>query len=201
VTSAGAIAAVLPPALRGNVVNGSKCNSICLAIGACLFLAPISTAAAAGNAEERWRVFDRDNEASLAITTTEGDTDDYGSPYFQCRRGSGRVQVGGDAKRDLLTAMADVIRVDEYPRVHVFPVDSGDTSLLNLSYSEMRGWQYSFDLEAAGAAFDEFKRTGRLTYKVGTTVVTEEFKTGLESAATFQDICKQQPRVMRERSN
>jgi hypothetical protein len=111
------------------------------------------------------------------------------------------IQVGGDAKHDLLTAMADVIRADEYPRVHVFPVDSGDTSLLNLSYSEMRGWQYSFDLEAAGAAFDEFKRTGQLTYKIGTTVVTEELKTGLESAAKFQDICRQPPRVVRERSN
>lgn len=96
--------------------------------------------------------------------------------------------------------MAQVIRIDEYPMVHVFPIDSGDTSLLNLSYSEMRGWQYSFDLRAAGAAFDEFKRTGQLIYKIGTTVITEEFKTGLESAAKFQDICKQPPRVMQERS-
>jgi hypothetical protein len=168
---------------------------------ACLLLAPISTAVAAGNAEERWRIFEGDNAASLLITTTEGSTDDYGSPYFECRRGSGMIQVGGDAKRDLLAAMADVIRADEYPRVHVFPVDSGDTSLLNLSYSEMRGWQYSFDLQAAGAAFDEFKRAGQLTYKIGTTVVTEEFKTGLESAVRFQDICKQPPKVMRERSN
>ena len=170
-------------------------------IGACFLLGPISAAVAAGNAEERWRIFEDDSGASLLITTTEGATDDYDSPYFQCRRGSGRIQVGGDAKHDLLTAMADVIRADEYPRVRVFPVDSGDTSLLNLSYSEMRGWQYSFDLEAAGAAFDEFKRTGQLTYKVGTTVVTEEFKTGLESAAKFQDVCKPPPKVIRERSN
>jgi hypothetical protein len=111
------------------------------------------------------------------------------------------IQVGGDAKQDLLTAMADVIRADEYPRLHVFPIDSGDTSLLNLSYSEIRGWQYSFGMQAAGASFDEFKRTGQLTYKIGTAVVTEEFKTGLESAARFQDICKQPPKVMRERSN
>jgi len=168
-------------------------------IGACLLLTPISAAVAAGNAEERWRIFEDDNEAYLSITTTEGATDDFGSPYFQCRRGSGRIQLGGDAKRDLLAAMADVIRANEYPRVHVFPVDSGDTSLLNLSYSEMRGWQYSFNLEAAGAAFDEFTRTGRLALKVGTTVVTEEFKTGLESVARFQDICKQPTKVMRER--
>jgi hypothetical protein len=97
--------------------------------------------------------------------------------------------------------MADIIRVDADPLIHVFPVDSGDTSLLNLSYSEMRGWQYNFDLPAIGPSFDEFKQTGRLTLKAGTTVVTEEFKTGLESAAKFQDICKQPPREMRERSN
>jgi hypothetical protein len=170
-------------------------------IGACLLFSQTSAAVAAGDAEERWRNFEGDNEASLLITTTEGATDDYGSPHFQCRRGSGVIQVGGDAKQDLRIAMAQVIRIDEYPMVHVFPIDSGDTSLLNLSYSEVRGWQYSFDLQAAGAAFDEFKRTGQLTYKLGTTVVTEEFKTGLESAAKFQDICKRPPRVMRERPN
>jgi hypothetical protein len=163
-------------------------------------LAPISTAVAVGDAEERWRIFEGDNEAFLSITTTEGGTDDFGSPYFQCRRGSGTILVGGTAKHDLRTAMADVIRADEYPLLHVFPVDSGDVSLLSMSYSEMRGWQYAFDLPAIGTSFDEFKRTGQLTFKVGTTVITEEFKTGLESAATFQDICKQPPKVMRERS-
>jgi hypothetical protein len=97
--------------------------------------------------------------------------------------------------------MADVIRADEYPRLHLFPFDTGDFSLLSFSYSEMRGWQYSFDLQAAGAAFDEFKRTGQLKLKMGTTVVTEEFTTGLESVARFQDICKEPPKAVRERSN
>jgi hypothetical protein len=82
VISVGAIVAVLPPPLRGNVVNGSKYNSMCLAIGACLFLAPIATVGAAGNAEERWRIFEDDSGASLLITTTEGATDDYDSHIF-----------------------------------------------------------------------------------------------------------------------
>ncbi len=111
------------------------------------------------------------------------------------------IHVGGDAKQDLRTAMADVIRADEYPRLHLFPFDSDYISLLSLSYSEMRGWQYAFDVPAIGPSFDEFKRTGQFTFKMGTTVIAEEFTTGLESAVKFQDVCKQPPKVMRERSN
>jgi hypothetical protein len=60
-----------------------------------------------------------------------------------------------------------------------------------VSYSEMgSNWQYSFELEVAGKAFDEFKRTGRFTFKVGSTVVREEFKVGLENVDKFQAICK-----------
>jgi hypothetical protein len=173
-------------------------NTMCLAIAACFLLAPVSAAVAAGNAEERWRIYEGDDWASLLITTTEGATDDFSSPYFSCRRGSGRIKVGGDAKQDLRTAMADVIRADEYPRLHLLPFDSDHISLLSMSYSEMRGWQYDFDLPAVGPSFDEFKRTGLLMFNVGTTVFTEEFKAGLESAAKFQDICKQ---PLRERSN
>jgi hypothetical protein len=195
------IAAVLPQPSREKVGAGGNYNSLCLVIGVCVLFALISAAVAAGDAEERWRIYEGDNEVFLSITTTEGGTDDFGSPYFQCRRGSGTIQVGGTAKQDLRAAIADVIRADEYPLLHVFPIDSGDVSLLSFSYSEMRGWQYGFELPAIGRSFDEFKRTGQLTFKVGTTVVTEEFNTGLESAARFQDICKQPPKAMRERSN
>ena len=69
------------------------------------------------------------------------------------------------------------------------PPSSFGPALLNLSYSEMGSdWEYSLTLEAVEPAFDEFKRLGRLTFKVGGTVLREEFKVGLENVAKFQAI-------------
>ena len=148
----------------------------------------------ANQREERWRLFEQANGALLAASHTDEATDDLGAFFFRCKPKSGMVEVEGTAKQDLRAAMADFIRTEGYPQVELFPMGSGGESLLNLSYSEMSGaWQYSFTLPAVGPTFDEFKRTGKLAFKVGTVVVREEFKTGLESAAKFQDICKQLP--------
>ncbi len=70
------------------------------------------------------------------------------------------------------------------------PASRFGQALLSVSYSEAGSvWEYSFELEADAPAFDAFKRSGRLTFKVGKTVVREEFKAGLENVAKFQSIC------------
>jgi hypothetical protein len=193
---------ILHPALLGRAGEGgnyqslgshSARNSLRLILGALFVLACVP--AYANEREERWRLFEQADGALLAASHTDEATDDLGAFFFRCKRGSGTVEVEGTAKQDLRSAMADFIRTEGYPQVELFPMGSGGESLLNLSYSEMSGaWQYSFTFAAIGPTFDEFKRTGQLTFKVGTAVVREEFKVGLESVARFQDICKQRPK-------
>jgi hypothetical protein len=138
--------------------------------------------------DRRWRVFEEADRALLAASRSDEPTDDLGSPFFRCQRKSGTVVVEGTANQELRDAVADLIRSDGYPQVDLLPAGS---TLLNVSYSEMgSNWQYSFELEAVGKTFDEFKRTGRFTFNVGSTVVREEFKVGLENVAKFQMICK-----------
>jgi hypothetical protein len=141
--------------------------------------------------DRRWRVFEETDKALLSASHTDEPTDDLGSPFFRCQRKSGTVVVEGTATQALRDALADLIRSNGYPQVDLLPSGSASSALLNVSYSEMgSNWQYSFELEVAGKAFDEFKRTGRFTFKVGSTVVREEFKVGLENVDKFQAICK-----------
>lgn len=145
--------------------------------------------------EERWRFFEQADEALLTASHTDEASDDMGAFFFRCKKASGMVEIQGTAKQDLRAVMADFIRTGGYPQVELFPTGSGGDALLNLSYSEMSGdWDYSFTFPADGSTFDEFKRTGQLTFKLGNVVVREEFKKGLESAVKFQGVCKQRPR-------
>jgi hypothetical protein len=149
----------------------------------------------ANEGEERWRLSEQGDGALLAATRTDEATDDLGAFFFHCKAKSGVLEVQGTANQELRTAMADLIRTEGYPQVELFPAGSVGASLLNLSYNEMFGaWQYSFTFPAIGPTFDEFKRTGKLVFKVGTAVVGEEFNVGLESAIKFQDICKRPPK-------
>jgi hypothetical protein len=54
----------------------------------------------------------------------------------------------------------------------------------------MDGWRYKFDLSDGHKSFERFKREGVLEFKLGETIVHEEFKVGLESVAKFFNICK-----------
>jgi hypothetical protein len=149
----------------------------------------------ADEGEERWRLFEQADGAILAASRTDEATDDLGAFFFRCKANSGVLEVQGTAKQELRTAIADLIRTEGYPQVELSPAGSASASLLNLSYNEMSGaWQYSFAFPAVGPTFDEFKRTGKLVFKVGTAAVREEFKVGLESAIKFQDICKRPPK-------
>ncbi len=196
------ITAVLPPPLRGRVGEGGSYqplrshwarNSLRLILGALFLLACLP--AHASEREERWRLFKKLDGFLLAASHSDEATDDLGAFFFRCKARSGMIEVEGTAKQDLRAAMADFIRAEGYPQVHLLPTSSGGEALLNLSYSEMSGvWQYSFAFPAIGPTFDEFKRTGQLVFKVGAAIVREEFKAGLESAVRFQDVCKPPPK-------
>ncbi len=140
--------------------------------------------------ERRWRIFEQDGGALLAPSHSDDATDDIGSPSFRCQTKSGTVVVAGEASQELRNAVANLLRSNDYPQVELVPPSSLAPALLNVSYSEMNSvWEYGFSLEAKEPAFDTFKLTGRLTFKVGNTVIREEFKTGLENVAKFQSIC------------
>jgi hypothetical protein len=54
--------------------------------------------------------------------------------------------------------LADLIGADTYPKVEL----EDEASLIALSYSEVDGWEYHFEITADGPAFSKFKKTGHL---------------------------------------
>jgi hypothetical protein len=157
---------------------------------AALSLLDLSSACSAAD-ERRWRVFEQTDGALLAPSSSDDATDDVGSPSFRCQSHSGTIVVEGTATQGLRNAVADLIQSNGYPQVELIPASSLGSTLLTVSYSEGSGvWEYSFSLEVAEPAFDAFKRSGRLAFKIGSAVVREEFKAGLDSIAKFQAICK-----------
>ncbi len=158
-------------------------------LGALSFLTCVSAGAQEG--VERWRMFETDNkEAQLLIADTDLGTDAIGSPRFWCVSGSGNIDVRGVAGEAHRNAIADLIRSDQYPIVDFKPEGPDSHSLLELAYSEVTGWEYKFDLSAAGPPFEQFTRTGMLDFKIGETWLHEEFKVGLDAAVKFQAFCK-----------
>ena len=141
--------------------------------------------------EARWRFFDQNGRALLAITDTDEATDAIGSPSFDCAAGSDRVEVHGDANKSLRRAIASMISADQYPKVNVAPFEKESFVTLSVSYSEISGWQYGFDLSASSPQFERFKQTGVLEFKVAGAAIREGSKLGLDAAAKFQAFCKQ----------
>jgi len=87
-------------------------------------------------------------------------------------------------------AVAELIRKDQYPKIELLPPTPNDVSLVQPSFSELQGWQYKFDIAVHSAAFDEFGRTGIFQVKIGTAVIQNELKAGLENVRKFQDGCR-----------
>jgi hypothetical protein len=158
-------------------------------LGSMFFLTCVS--AYANEGEERWRMFATDDkEATFVIADTDFGTDAIGSPRFSCGFGSGKIDVRGVAREAHRNAIADLVRSDQYPRIELSPTGPDNVAFLELSYSDMSGWEYGFDLSAAGPPFDQFKRTGMLDFKIGEAWLHEEFKVGLDAVAKFQALCK-----------
>jgi hypothetical protein len=158
-------------------------------LSALSFLACASAYAQDG--EDRWRMFETDNkEAQLLIVDTDEATDAIGSPRFWRVAGSGQIDVRGVARETHRNAIADLIRSDQYPRIELSPAGPDNSAFLELSYSDISGWEYKFGLSAAGPPFEQFKRTGTLDFKIAETWLHEEFKVGLDAVAKFQAFCK-----------
>jgi hypothetical protein len=149
-----------------------------------------SGSANAQGGEVRWRVFDLEGQALLAIADTNEGTDHFGLPLFSCKDKSGLVTVEGEAKQNLRFAMADLIRADGTPGIRVAPDTAPDTTTLDLFFSFLDGWRYKFNLAADHTSFERFKREGVLEFKLGEVAIHEEFKVGLENVGKFLDLCK-----------
>ena len=162
-----------------------------LLCGSAVVLALLASNAAFAD-ETRWRFFDQKGRALLAITDTDEATDAIGSPSFDCAAGSDRVEVRGDANKALRRAIAGMISADQYPKVNVVPFEKESFVVLSVSYSEISGWQYGFELSASSPQFEQFKRTGMLEFKVASTAIREGARVGLEAAAQFQAYCRTQ---------
>ncbi len=130
----------------------------------------------------------------LVITDTDEGTDSFGSPLFRCERGSGRVEIEGAPKEALRRTIGNIIAADHYPAVQLLPAGTGYSDVLAISYSDMHGWRYGFGMSAEEAPFEQFKRTGVLEFKIGETLVHEEFKIGLDAVANFQAFCRRSSR-------
>ncbi|MGJ4964289.1 hypothetical protein [Bradyrhizobium sp. HKCCYLRH3061] len=164
-------------------VSSAAIYGLCAASAAAWF--PASAAD-----DRRWRVFEQDDGALLSPSRTDEATDDIGSPSFRCKARSGTIAVTGNAGQELRNVVADLLRSNGYPQVEMVPAGRYGQTLLSVSYSEAGSVrEYSFEMQADAPAFDAFKRTGRLTFKIGNTTIREEFKPGLETIAKFQSIC------------
>jgi hypothetical protein len=156
----------------------------------------MATSAGAAEGEWRWRLFADEGGASLMLTDTDMGTDNYGSPLFSCKRGSGTIEVGGEMDEKIRQAVADLIRSGTYPLVK-FPEDPNDGGLILPSYSELNGsWTYNINLSADAQVFNGFKSTGVFQFTISTTLmsVSPGVKAGLENFDRFQNICRKPPR-------
>ena len=168
-----------------------RLSRVTLRCGLAATAAVAMSSAVTAEDDRRWRIFEDGDKVLLSASHTDEPSDDLGSPFFRCERKSGTITIEGTASQELRNAMAGLIRSNGYPQANLIPPSSLGPALLTLSYSEMGGnWQYGFSFLAAEPAFNDFAHTGRLTFKVGSAVVQEEFKVGLDNVAKFQAICK-----------
>jgi hypothetical protein len=140
--------------------------------------------------EVRWRMLDQGDDALLVISNGQ-EGDHFGLPLLSCKKNTGAVEVEGEAKENLRFAMADLIRSDGIPMIHVTPeaTPAGDTTL-NLYVNMLDGWRYKFQLSVDHKAFERFKENGVIEFKLGEVTVHEELKVGLDSVGNFFDLCK-----------
>jgi hypothetical protein len=196
VISCEAMTAVgLPPPLRGTVgERGGRESpsrqwarrSLHWVFGALLALP--SGSAHSNDDEVRWRVFDQDDTALLVIADSD-ETDNFGSPLFQCKKASGIATAEGYMSDDLRHTAAEFILQNREFAVNLMPDDSSVQNV-EVFYSDMTGWRYRFQLSVTGPAFEQLNRAGSFQFKIDETFVRDEFKVGLENVAKFQELCK-----------
>jgi hypothetical protein len=135
----------------------------------------------------RWRMSGEGDEALLATSDSEG-TDNFGPLMFNCKKGSGLATAEGDMSNDLRATIAAIILHDEEPSITMVPDDSSAFGVE--AFTGMTGWHYRFRLSVTGPAFEQLVRAGSFHVKIGDSLVSSDFKVGLENVRRFQDFCK-----------
>jgi len=183
--------AVLPSPLRGRDGGGCQPRWLRLARksthGVLIGLILAAHGVRAQEGEVRWRVSDQDDTA-LLVTADSDATDNFGSPLFHCKKGSGIVVAEGDTSDDLRTTIAEMMLHDKDPAIVMVPDDSSAMGVE--AFTGMTGWRYRFQLSATGPAFEQLERTGIFQFKLGDSPVRSEFKVGLENVRKFQELCR-----------
>ncbi len=138
----------------------------------------------------QWRINKLDDgRLLLAFSEFEAGDDMSGRSYY-CKPASGSIEVHGSTDKKQREVFADLIRTNSYPTVQL----EREGSLLELSYSDVDGWEFRFEIAADGAAFDKFKKTGQFGFKIGTLVVNDRTaKAGLDKVSEFQAACRKLP--------
>jgi hypothetical protein len=160
----------------------------CLGSTAAVLLS-ISGAAYGQDGVERWRLLDQDGSLTLFRAMSD-ETDDYGSPSFSCRKGSGIIEAGVAMAEKERRALADMIANDRYPKLSLVPPDPQFESLPQLVYAEIDGWYYRFSISADAKAFGEFTRTGTFKFELADAIVATSFDVGLDNAIRFHNGCR-----------
>ena len=156
----------------------------------------LSAHAAAGADENRWRLSKSgDGTAMLAVTDTDEATDAIGSLYLHCKPGTGSVTVDESNMRDkrVRAAIANLILNDGYPTVELEPAPER-SAIEAITNSDDGGWGYRFEIGADAVAFNQFKKTGYLKFKIGTATIQAGVKVGFDKIAEFQAICRRPPK-------
>jgi hypothetical protein len=138
----------------------------------------------------QWRINKLDDGRQLlAFSEFEAGDDMSGLSYY-CKPASGRVEVHGSTDKKQRQVFADLIRANTYPKVEF----EGEAALPELSYSEVDGWEFHFEIAADGAAFGKLKRTGQFGFKIGSLAVDNGLrKAGLDKISEFQAACRKLP--------
>jgi hypothetical protein len=138
----------------------------------------------------RWRINKLDDgRLLLAFSEFEAGDDMSGLSYY-CKPASGSIEVHGSTDKKQRQVFADLIRANTYPKVEL----EGEAALPELSYSEVDGWEFHFEIAADGAAFGKLKKTGQFGFKIGSLAVDNGLrKAGLDKISEFQAACRKLP--------
>ena len=141
--------------------------------------------------ETKWRLA-RPVEQKLMLYTADTDeaTDALGNLVLDCKPGSGLAKVDKVIiDKNERAAVAKLVLNDTYPTIEFNP--GSDTSALEaITNSDGNGWGYQFQLSPDAPAFESFKKTGTLKFKIGGVLVQSGIKAGLDKIAEFQTACR-----------
>ena len=160
----------------------------CVLAATCLALSLASVAV--GEDGWRWRV-NKVDDGRLLLSFSEFEAGDAMSARsFYCKPSSGRIDVHGSTDKKQREVLADLIRSNSNPTVQL----ENEAASLEMAHSDVDGWVFHFGISADGPAFEKFKRTGQMGFKIGSLVVNDKKATaGFDKVSEFQAACRKRP--------